>query len=980
MAEFKIVKDSGIDHKLETLGRTSRMRNLMEALLAIDAKNDNQKDSEGWKKVKEEFEKFGFAVVYDRNLAILTAVLFLAIAKSGCQDLITNAKIVINKKAKSSKGKSKGGLVNIGQALLDGDGKAIYEIVGSNLFKQVLKDIGIEQRYVDKYVKRMGKITGWVLKSSKKELETVKQIFEKMTGEEYKIPKQEELDKRPVNPVDKKKPEPAVQSLPQSTHPKVEGLEAEDFEVKGSEVEGPKVEKPIINVDDVNKGRENLRSSAKNTVFVIKGYKMADFSYAAYKYKDKQNAERVAYLPFPKDGHSKAYEIVRKVIDFVSSGSGNKSLFNPFTRGREGESAIESGVKRYLKESGSGIPGMASVDNFFEVISGDPDSGSIVFTKNENELDHYYKEIEEFAGNVADKLLKTKNINFTDDNCFWPKDAEKDGISTLYTGVKGKDTLYVFTIKKQTQGKARDLLISLFLRPEGERQHNKKENVRKLIIRSTKSGDNYLKELPFDVVDKIEIKDEEVENAKKQRATQEEKEKLKRMNLQMRQQERDKAVKEYTSKLGLEIQEPLNYAINEAWGKEPFSKEKLSERLKTLQTVMGGILTKPALKIPQEIKNMFDVSKTWDFDWQISFFETFAATKPVDMDLSMKENAQKIYSNLPNKECKDIFRFLYFVGHNYAKVAKGKLSKIGEQSLMMTTSALPAPEKQAKLVKDTLIDAQKKLDSWKLADLETSLNYLKSAALKHYGKVDSEYDIVSAHGLMSRYCAEKLPKEKGDKNKYEEIFEQIFGKYRALKKEKEEKAAEEALASDLNWLNPKMGRAQNFSDFAKTLRPILSKIAHQCISEEIQDDNEIFPVGLKLLEFMNKGENKDNKYKEPFDKIWEKYGTLYKADLKVTIDKMLGEMIPITPVENIENTGYSLYIFRAKWLLINTLHYNDKLEWNIGDSISDEDLDELCNDNKGSLKHYKDEFKKIYEWWKALKRAEAKLMEDDEWA
>ena len=79
-------KTSGFIHvttrELHSLGRTGAMKRVMNALASI-GKKDTDLQTGNWKLFKDAFEKFGFTVVYDRNMAILITALFAAIARSG---------------------------------------------------------------------------------------------------------------------------------------------------------------------------------------------------------------------------------------------------------------------------------------------------------------------------------------------------------------------------------------------------------------------------------------------------------------------------------------------------------------------------------------------------------------------------------------------------------------------------------------------------------------------------------------------------------------------------------------------------------------------------------------------------------------------------------------------------------------------------------------------------------------------------------
>ncbi len=182
MAQFKVIK-SGTANLLESLGNTSQMKNIMTALSNINPKNAGIVEGEGWEKVKNTFEDFGFTICYDRNLALLTAALFAAIARSNCQGLTTRAQSIIEIKAKNKEGKE----IGLGEAFLQGDGKSIYEILNHTNFKTILQDINISEEYIKKYLDRLKKITPWKLSGSKKYLDVIKSAFEDMVGETQEL-------------------------------------------------------------------------------------------------------------------------------------------------------------------------------------------------------------------------------------------------------------------------------------------------------------------------------------------------------------------------------------------------------------------------------------------------------------------------------------------------------------------------------------------------------------------------------------------------------------------------------------------------------------------------------------------------------------------------------------------------------------------------------------------------------------------------
>ena len=182
MATFKVLtKDN--EKKLISLGRTGAMKKVMQALTDITQDNGPKRN---WGKFKEAFESFGFTVVYDRNLAILITALFAAVAHDKSMNNL--AAQVIHEEVTDNKGQK----ITLGQALLDGYGKAIYKILNCQNFKTILKNMSISDKCITKFLNRIKKITPWRLFGSKMTALTIKEIFEQMTQREYYTPNAEE--------------------------------------------------------------------------------------------------------------------------------------------------------------------------------------------------------------------------------------------------------------------------------------------------------------------------------------------------------------------------------------------------------------------------------------------------------------------------------------------------------------------------------------------------------------------------------------------------------------------------------------------------------------------------------------------------------------------------------------------------------------------------------------------------------------------
>ncbi len=192
MATFNVVTGEKKDKlfKLQSLGKTKAMSDIMTALARIN-KNDTDAEAGNWASFKEAFKDFGFTVVYDRNMAILITALFAAIAQSGFSDLRTWAKNAISKTTAANKGNKnigieKGDQINLGQALLNGDGKAVHDILAQSGAQNMLENtIGIDHSCAVKFLNRVKKITPWRLSGSTKALGIVRDAFKQMTNEDY---------------------------------------------------------------------------------------------------------------------------------------------------------------------------------------------------------------------------------------------------------------------------------------------------------------------------------------------------------------------------------------------------------------------------------------------------------------------------------------------------------------------------------------------------------------------------------------------------------------------------------------------------------------------------------------------------------------------------------------------------------------------------------------------------------------------------
>lgn len=181
--EFKVL-NRGTENAIQRLGSTSQMKNMMNALVEVNSTNGKKAGEGGWVEVKKAFENFGFKICYDRNLAILTLLLFAAIAKSGCSELISNAKAVINQTAKPTLDKKDTQKITLGTAFLRGDGKCIHSILNVEKFKNILnKQLLINGKYVDNYLDRVKHITPWKLSESDKTVKVLAEAFASMTGQ-----------------------------------------------------------------------------------------------------------------------------------------------------------------------------------------------------------------------------------------------------------------------------------------------------------------------------------------------------------------------------------------------------------------------------------------------------------------------------------------------------------------------------------------------------------------------------------------------------------------------------------------------------------------------------------------------------------------------------------------------------------------------------------------------------------------------------
>ncbi len=185
MSTFNILA-GGTERKLISIGFTGAMKKVMITLINIIKGNSANIN---WAPFAEAFENFGFTVVYDRNLAILITALFAALAKD--QNMRGDGRKVINKAVASSTDSNRE--ITLGQALIEGDGKAIYAILNCEIFKNMLMGMGISEKYITQFLNRVKKITPWRLSGSKKVLKVIETAFEDMTTMEYSIQTEKEL-------------------------------------------------------------------------------------------------------------------------------------------------------------------------------------------------------------------------------------------------------------------------------------------------------------------------------------------------------------------------------------------------------------------------------------------------------------------------------------------------------------------------------------------------------------------------------------------------------------------------------------------------------------------------------------------------------------------------------------------------------------------------------------------------------------------
>lgn len=222
MATFNVVTGEKRDKlfKLQSLCNTQEMKDMMTALARVN-KNDTNPKAGNWTSFKTAFENFGYTVVYDRNMAILITALFAAIAQSGCSKLLQWAKKAITTTTPATikhKNVKKGENINLGTALLNGDGKAVYKILVQSQIRNMLGNIiGIDNKCVVKFLNRVKKITPWRLSGSKRVLKNIKTAFEKMTNENYDIATQVDKKNRGNQMHPTLPPAPKAQKPPAAT-------------------------------------------------------------------------------------------------------------------------------------------------------------------------------------------------------------------------------------------------------------------------------------------------------------------------------------------------------------------------------------------------------------------------------------------------------------------------------------------------------------------------------------------------------------------------------------------------------------------------------------------------------------------------------------------------------------------------------------------------------------------------------------------
>ena len=178
--------------KLHRLGMAWDTRRLLNALKEINESDSEVEGNKHWAAVADALKRFSFRRVFDRNKAIILTALANAIAKSGCEDLKKNMKVMLEKYIKGRlAGVNDDKYIRFGKALLYGDGKALAFLAKNNNCLKKIFNIIIGQGSDTVYnqcIKCIEGITPWYsLSGSKKYLEMIRKSFAYMTKANYKI-------------------------------------------------------------------------------------------------------------------------------------------------------------------------------------------------------------------------------------------------------------------------------------------------------------------------------------------------------------------------------------------------------------------------------------------------------------------------------------------------------------------------------------------------------------------------------------------------------------------------------------------------------------------------------------------------------------------------------------------------------------------------------------------------------------------------
>ncbi len=701
-------------------------------------------------------------------------------------------------------------------------------------------------------------------------------------------------------------------------------------------------------------------------------FNITDFSgnpsYVAYKYTDYQEKQKTAYLPFPKGDDKDSREIVRRIIMFAKSSYGKGTIAPITSMSEHVDVKPVSRLWKYLKgakfDEEVDVVRTKGLNELFTIEERtQPNVNQIVKTETkEDAIDSYYNDIENFALQQVEKLLKDEFNELKDENFYFKKYVGKadDALNSyrlfdveLSEGDK-KGRVYLFTDTSDDEALSRQY-TELFLKESCSRTQYYEDGVDRLknfIIAKTNSNADYLKKLPFGVEHTIitgeQLKKTE-ERIQKEREDIEEQQK----KLAEAQIEQEKSLELYDS----DIQRILIDVMSMIYPGEMFSETKFQDRVKRLVPKFMELEN-----IGVSVKNSCG---EYDPEWPGRFWDLFQQESTKN---EIEGHAIDIFKGLKGNDNKKIFNFLYLVGHNISKnmshdMSLGTVTKV-------TRGHSEGVDLNADEVKEILEKANTELDTYNKEYLTEQLKKLRKHVLEYYRKEHESEEKTET--LMRNYFRLLYTGKNGSQQtSYYSIFDRMITKYNDLQKSMYKEQAKRRLEKSLASLDTKIGQVKNLRLFEQNLMSILSDIALLCIDEKISYGDEVYKVGEKLKKYFKDAQN--DPYRDAFSKIWDKYTEIRKESFKTTIDN--AQEINWSGGRRQDN------ILVAKMAMVDILHYNGLLNWDLSHSGVPDEYLKSQRDNTANFSEFAEEFKKLYDGWKKLKEEANNHMspEDAEW-